>query len=129
MTEPTKAPDAIWARIEGGELYGAYDTEEDASDCWSKPVVRYVRDRTCFDADGWTVHPETGRTNSSPLFEHLEKVIARIIEDVRVGGNTATYARCILAKLAHVYRLTPTRTLEELSENDEVKYEIGRVDR
>jgi hypothetical protein len=55
----------------------------------------------------WTTDPETNRMNSSPLFLHLEKEIARIFRNHRVGDNPMTAAGVVLAQLAHVHNLAP----------------------
>ena len=58
----------------------------------------------------WTVDPETGRANSSPLFRNL---VAEVAEVIRSGafsllsGHAETVAGTIVANLAHVHGLSP----------------------
>jgi len=63
------------------------------------------------DADNdWTADPQTGRSNSSPLFLELVTEVERIIRsgaDTIVSGRADTTARVIVAQLAHVHGMRP----------------------
>ena len=59
----------------------------------------------------WTVNPETGRSNSSPLFKSLCAEVERLIRgDAHklIGGRADMTAGLIMAQLAHVHHLAPT---------------------
>lgn len=59
----------------------------------------------------WTTDPD-GRSNSSKLFEKLcDEVETLIRSDAHslIGGYAGSTARLIMAQLAHVHGLAPTR--------------------
>jgi len=60
----------------------------------------------------WTFDPETGRTNSSPLFRSLVSEVARLLGDGASGYILDRrwiegQAQLIMAQLAHVHHLAP----------------------
>jgi hypothetical protein len=69
----------------------------------------------------WTVDPETGRTNSSPLFQGLVDEVARLIRSeahALLSGRADRAAAMIVAQLAHVHHLAP-REWDEAERNGE----------
>jgi short subunit dehydrogenase-like uncharacterized protein len=69
----------------------------------------------------WTVDDETGRSNSSLEYVYLQRVVCQLIKDsafMLINGNVDRVARLIVARLAHVYGLEPTKTLQEMREAD-----------
>jgi hypothetical protein len=61
-------------------------------------------------APDWTVDPETGRSNSSPLFQALTDEVARLIRGeahALLAGRADIAAQLIMAQLAHVHHLVP----------------------
>ena len=58
----------------------------------------------------WTADPETGRSNSSPLFRSLCAEVTRLIRDDAfqlISGHADRTAALIMAQLAHVHHLAP----------------------
>ena len=58
----------------------------------------------------WTIDPTSGRSNSSPEFNALVKVVARLLRNEAhslILGQSDTSARLIMAQLAHVHGLVP----------------------
>lgn len=61
-------------------------------------------------APDWTADPETGRSNSSPLFQGLTDEVARLIRSeahALLNGRADQAAAMIVAQLAHVHHLVP----------------------
>lgn len=61
-----------------------------------------------FNSTDWTVDPETGRANSSPLFRNLVAEVAEVIRNgafTLLSGHAETVAGTIVANLAHVHGL------------------------
>jgi hypothetical protein len=59
----------------------------------------------------WTWN-ERGQSNSSPIFEKLCGEVERLIRSDAhslINGNAGSTARLIMAQLAHVHGLKPTR--------------------
>ena len=64
-------------------------------------------------ATDWTVDPETGRSNSSPLFRDLCAEVERLIRSEAfslINGRIDSVAGLIMAQLAHVHHLAPAET-------------------
>lgn len=67
----------------------------------------------------WTM--ANGRTNSSPEFQFLCDEVEGIIRGSAhslIAGNAGSVARLIMAQLAHVHGLAPTRTLGQQSREE-----------
>ncbi len=61
----------------------------------------------------WTINPDTGQSNSSDAFNAICDEVERLIRgDARnlIAGSADSTARLIVAQLAHVHGLAPTRT-------------------
>jgi dihydroneopterin aldolase len=58
----------------------------------------------------WTADPETGRSNSSPLYRSLCHEVEQLIRGDAfnlIGGRADMTAELIMAQLAHVHHLAP----------------------
>ena len=60
----------------------------------------------------WTIDPETGRSNSSPLYRSLCAEVERLIRDGAAGSILRPEwvrgkAALVMAQLAHVHHLAP----------------------
>lgn len=74
-------------------------------------------------ADNWTIDPETNRSNSSPLFIDLERIIEQIIRGSAyhlISGRADMVAGLIMAQLAHKYGLRPSGKTQQ-AVNDELR--------
>lgn len=60
----------------------------------------------------WTVDPVSRRSNSSPVFVAIAKRVAEIIRNSAndlLQGHSETVGRSIVAQLAHIHHLAPTK--------------------
>jgi hypothetical protein len=61
-------------------------------------------------AADWTADPETGRSNSSPLYRDLCAEVERLIRGDShklIAGRAGDTVGLIMAQLAHVHHLAP----------------------
>lgn len=61
----------------------------------------------------WTIDPETGRSNSSPLYRSLVGEVERLIRSeahALISGRANMAAGLIMAQLAHIHHLAPAAT-------------------
>lgn len=75
----------------------------------------------------WTADPTSGASNSSQEFLQLEQEIGRLIRNSAhdiVCGKTDAVGRLILAQLAHVHGLAPTRTSDRKIRADERREKV-----
>lgn len=69
----------------------------------------------------WDFDPASGRSNSSAEFNFLVTEVSRMIRDSAhslISGNTDSVSRLILARMAHIYGLVPTKSIEEMQAAD-----------
>lgn len=109
--------------------YG-YETREESRKAWGevpernralmRATVRSLLNARIIATPGsardWTVDPLTGRSNSSPEFEHLVGEVTRLIRDeahALLSGRADMTAALILAQLAHVHGLAPATTTNQ----------------
>lgn len=60
----------------------------------------------------WTIGADN-RTNSSEKFLELVDVVDHIIRGIHVGDNTKSWARLIVAQLAHRHGMAPEKFIKE----------------
>jgi hypothetical protein len=80
-------------------------------------------------ARDWTIDPATGRSNSGRLFKEIEAVVTREIIDGAprlLRGGAAGVAGGIVARLAHVYGLTPRDWPEQAGDEQAGDEQAGR---
>lgn len=79
-------------------IYGPFETEDEA--------------RAYDPSKDWTVDPETGRSDSSPLYLSLVLEVERLIRGdahTLIAGRAQNTARLIVSHLAHKHGLVPFR--------------------
>ena len=124
-TDDEKLRATAWARLDAiakGLLHWPYDGDLTNPDPGSEAqklrgYLRIVLDdaielaklRGGVAGEDWTVDPATGRCNSSPHFQQLTDRVESLIANCRLGDHPRGHAGLIMAQLAHVHGLAPTR--------------------